>query len=388
MNKVTLYVILGLVILIVLVGIILIFTLKPRTIITPLPSGSAELLDNLIHRSYWSDSTSVTGTKGQCHFYDTPIINNLLLASKQPLTLTSTCLDPDLIYAKQVSHVCNTVVDKGTDYPCYKQDGTLAKLGEKEIYFTACKLDPCKDSPEYVSFIDLAGVKCLTMPAMKSDGSGRTAGAVTVSNCSSSSTISKNQLFRIDRADFTGKTATAGNLIRLKDRITGLCVTKNFSLQKCTNNYDFIYYNGDPVVPGKVDNCVQTSHNCVGGDATCNLGPNVIPQLMINPITLGTNPFLQADKKTPVADPKCVISKFFSVAATSSDIALPETSLTTKHYLSSCAYSNSTPAASNPFPEANDAVTYKHLCNRQSIVFIPSQVLYLVQQAKSTPTSP
>jgi hypothetical protein len=358
-------IVLIIILIILVISYVLIYFLYPQsTSNAPLPASVSALIYQVNHETLWDDANQkpVSGVQGTCQFYNSTVYDYATLSKLQPLSRTFNCLDYDLVYAKEVTHKCGSTSTTNTNkYPCIKQDGTTAKVGDIESFFKPCNLKLCDQQPSYVMFNNLNTSLCLTMPDLLADGSTRSNNIVTLQTCGGSN--KNNQLFRLSRADWGGTPSTSGPLVKIQDRLTGLCLKSNFLLGSCSAFYDFIYYDGSKI-PGKGDKCTGDTKSCPSDSSTnvdCTVaGPQ---QLVLNLSDLTANPFINT------SNPICIVSKFNVLAANG-------TSLTSSPFIydTSCTSTSSdTSVCDAKFVDQKN----------KTITLVPEDTLSLIEYAKS-----
>jgi hypothetical protein len=305
-NQRTIGIIIVIILIIVVIILIVSYFFVPKQSSTGvLPASVAAIVYQVNHESLWDDANvkSIPGPQGSCQFYNSTSYDYKVLSKIQPLSRSFTCLDYDLVYAKEVIHTCGSgAVVNGNKYPCYKQDGTLAKVGDTETFFKPCNLDYCKEQPTYIMFNEVTPSLCLTMPPLQTDGATRSSGPLSLTACTANN---KDQLFRLSRAKWGGGLSSDGPLIKIQDRITGLCVKTDLQLATCNSIYDWIYYDGTSI-PGSGSNCKGSETKSCPTDSTKSVDCSVAgpQQLVANSSNLILNPF------NNVSNPICIVSKF------------------------------------------------------------------------------
>lgn len=231
-----------LIIILILAGIILVWAgqLGTRSVTIPPASVTKEKLAV----GSWSAPVAVQGSnRNSCMVYTFPpesagdqvlipgspvndpsIIN--LLAPEQ----YQGCLDDDQILLRLRERIC-----QGTTQ-CRGDDGAVYLPGQKEQYYEECKAQKCN---RYLGLIalnadssDVSNALCLTTPHVVGQ-------PVSLLPCD---LTNPNQVLQIERYN-SKKVKTRGNYMRVKDRVTGKCLTKSGGkvvLGECTTNGDGI----------------------------------------------------------------------------------------------------------------------------------------------------
>lgn len=235
--------------------------------------------------SPWSEAKPAEGDLGNCltyQFESAALIPAVPKFSELPNCLGSNCLvvnfpgnctDDDQIKAEEYSHICQSNIYPGSNGGCRKSDGTFAKNGDIEKFFQNCGASKSVSNTVNVTGVssicggNIAEIAlnfnvgtnltfndalCLLAPVAPNDPEGFvTTGQCTLSN--------SREIFRVIRGllDSKGnmKVDATGNLAKIVDRRTGLCLAPNVTL-KDDGKYDMVIpYVDGPMGPLKFIPC-------------------------------------------------------------------------------------------------------------------------------------
>lgn len=174
--------------------------------------------------------------------FDSNILNKLTGQLKYPM-----CLDTDQIIAQQLQHTCiapRGVVD-GSITRCFLMDGSIGKLGDKEIYYSNSQCFNVPPCPGRLSVVSLnfqapgfSNIYCLQKNGLNAN--------ITMAPCDPSN---ENQIFRVTRID-PGQNPNSlkqgegqnGLFAQIFDRDTGLCVVPGNSTTTTIYDPSYIHH--------------------------------------------------------------------------------------------------------------------------------------------------
>lgn len=225
------------------------------------PSPKIDPIEVYTIPSPWSKSDPVEGDLGECltyQFVGGARIPAVPKFSQLPGCLDSTCsivnfpgncTDEDQIEAQEYSHVCRSNTYPGTNGGCRRSDGKFAKDGDTELFFQNCGASNstlnavnvggtssiCGGNIGEIALnfnvgttLTFADALCLIAPDL-SDNSAKpkiTTGECTLTN--------PREIFRIIKGTLDSKGNTKvnadGNLAKIVDRRTGLCMAPDVTL--------------------------------------------------------------------------------------------------------------------------------------------------------------